>query len=355
MFMLDDILKVLAFYFPQYHPFPENDKFWGKGFTEWNNVVKARPLFEGHNQPNLPGELGFYDLRVKDVMRRQMELAKNHGIYGFCLHHYWFSGKPVMRVPYNNILSDQSLDLPFCLHWANEPWTVRWDGCLGKGVLLEQKHTPEDDIAFIKDIEPALKDKRYIRIDGRPLLIVYRPSLFFDMKSTIKRWNDYCVGVGIGKLYLAMMQTCFDEITNPAHYDCDAAIEYPPHNFHLEKINDKIRFFDDFKGNVFDYAQFRDFALSKEKPDYTLFRGVVPSWDCTPRRKTPDIFANSSPALYQKWLSSMCEYTIKNNKKNERLVFINAWNEWGEGAYLEPDMRYGYANLNATERAINDL
>lgn len=346
-------VKILAFYFPQFHPFVENDTFWGKGFTEWTNCTKAQPLFDGHLQPRLPGELGFYDTRIKDVLRRQIEMAKAHGVHGICFHHYWFMGRRVMRVPYDMMMANPDLDIPFCLHWANEPWTVRWDGFGNKGVLLAQKHTPDDDIEFIKDIEPALRDRRYIRVNGRPMLIVYRPSLFPDIRATIDRWNAYCEAAGIGRLYLAVMQTCFEGDMDPTQYGFDAAIEYPPHNMGLENINSTVPFYDkSFAGNVLSYPQLVERNKQREKPPYTLFRGLLPGWDCTPRRKNPDLIVEQSPGKYQEWLESHIDYTRKNHPPAEQFIFVNAWNEWAEGAYLDPDRHYGYAYLNATGRAL---
>ena len=345
-------VRTIAFYLPQYHPFEENDNFWGKGFTEWTNVVKALPQFEGHYQPKLPGELGYYDLRLKDVMKRQIELAKQYGIFGFCFHHYWFSGKPVMRVPYNHIISNPDLDIPFCLNWANEPWTSSWDGLPESKVLIEQKHTPADDIAFIKDIEPALKDKRYIRVEGKPLLVIYRPKLFPNMKETVNRWNAYCEERGIGKLYLAMMQTCFDNSLDPNIYGFDAAIEFMPHNIQITRQNSRVNFFDSKDHcDVYSYTEMVKNNLARAKPAYTLFKGLIPGWDVTPRRISGSAFIDQYPAEYQKWLREEFKYSKQNLPEDKRLIFINAWNEWGEGAYLEPDNKFGYAYLNATSRA----
>ncbi len=346
-------VRPIAFYLPQFHPFLENDLFWGKGFTEWTNTTKAVPAFEGHYQPRLPDELGFYDLRIKQVMERQIEIAKNYGIHGFCFHHYWFMGKQVMRVPYYNILRNPDLDIPFCLHWANEPWTIRWDGYEQSGALLNQKHDPQDDIAFIKDIEPALRDKRYIRIQGRPLLIIYRPGLFPDIRSTIRRWNAYCTEQGIGALYLAVMQTAFDGKVDPREYGFDAAVEFPPHNAILSKHNDKMNFFySSFQGDIYRYSEIMRHQLARECPKYTLFRGIMTDWDSTPRREDPVIFSGSAPLHYQRWLEGLIHYTRKALPTHERYIFINAWNEWAEGAYLEPDRKYGYGYLQATRNAI---
>ena len=350
----DTIVKLIAFYLPQYHPIPENDQYWGRGFTEWTNTTKALPLFEGHYQPRLPGELGFYDTRIKKVIAQQITLAKQYGIYGFCLHHYFFSGKPVMRVPLNQILANKDLDIPFCLHWANESWTTRWDGQAQKGgVIFHQEHSPEDDFLFFKDIEPALRDDRYIRINGRPLILIYRPDLFPNMKETVERWREYSHRAGVGELYLAVMQTSFSGEINPKKYDFDAAVEFPPHNVHMVNLRHKVRFYDsDFNGNIFSYPSMVKGALERKSPDYKLFRGVLTSWDCTPRRRNPDIYIDDSPDLYENWLKSMCDYTLQHLPPSENFVFINAWNEWAEGAYLEPDRKYGYAYLNKTANAL---
>jgi hypothetical protein len=350
-------LKLIAYYLPQYHPFKENDEFWGRGFTEWTNVTKARPFFKEHIQPRLPGELGFYDTRIKDVMKRQIELAKQHGIYGFCFHHYFFQGKPVMRVPLNQILSNKEMDFPFCLHWANESWSTRFDG-YGRegGMLIEQKHSAEDDLAFFRDIEYALNDKRYIRIDGKPLLLVYRPGLFPDIESTTNRWRECAARSGIGDLFLVMIQTGFDEFLDPTEYGFDAAAEFPPHRSRNISIRDRVKLYDpDFKGYVCSYQDVMKGSIEREKPEYRLFKGIFPNWDNTPRIRNSVIYHGSEPVLYQEWLESIGRYTKQNFPSSQQLIFINAWNEWAEGAYLEPDRHYGYAYLNATSRALRKI
>ena len=358
--------KLIAFYLPQFHPIPENDQFFGKSFTEWTNTTRAVPLFKGHYQPRLPDELGFYDTRFKHVLKRQIEIAKEYGIYGFCFHHYWFSGKPVLRVPYNHILSNPDLDIPFCLNWANESWTVRWDGFDSEdGILLRQDHSADDDIAFIKDIEPALRDRRYIRINGRPLLLIYRPGRFSDMRATVDRWNDYLTNRGVGQLFLAEMQTNFENILNPTtnivegidpqKYSFDAAVEYPPHGYILLNVKNSMElFYNHFSGEILKYEDIIDKSLQRKTTSYPLFRGIFPGWDCTPRRKNPIIYINSTPEIYKNWLDGIIAYTKKNLPSDKQFIFINSWNEWAEGAYLEPDRRYGFAYLNATRRSLLD-
>jgi len=347
-------IRPIAFYFPQFHPFPDNDRLWGRGFTEWTNTTKAQPMFEGHWQPRLPGELGFYDTRLKPVLVRQIELARQYGIHGFCFHHYFFEGRPVMRAPFDLMLANPDLDIPFCLHWANEPWTLRWDGLSDKtGVLLDQRHSPEDDLAFFADILPALTDRRYITVEGRPLLVVYRPGLFPDIAATVERWRDCARRAGVRELFLAVMQNGFEGPADPRRFGFDAAIEYPPHNLGLAPAPQLVRLYDpDFRGNVFDYRAAVDMALARPRPDYALFRGIMPDWDCTPRRANPDIFVNASSAAYRRWLEGLCRYSEAHLPADRRFIFINAWNEWAEGAYLEPDRRRGYAFLGATARAV---
>jgi lipopolysaccharide biosynthesis protein len=351
----DSTVKPIAFYLPQFHPFPENDRFWGRGFTEWTNTSKAPQLFAGHYQPRLPGELGFYDTRLKEVVARQMELARQYGVYGFCLHHYFFDGKPVMRAPYNHILENPDLDLPFCIHWANEPWTATWDGLATRGgTLLPQTHSPKDDLAFFEDIAPAIGDPRYITVDGRPLLVIYRPRLFPDMAATIERWRECCHKAGLPDLYLTVMQTGFEGRVDPRKFGFDAAIEYPPHNFPMQEISDQIDLYDPFfTGRIHDYREAKAAALARKKEKYKLFRGIITDWDCTARRGNPDILINSTPEDYGDWMRQLCEQTARNLPESEQFIFINAWNEWAEGAYLEPDRKFGYAYLEANARAIN--
>ncbi len=346
-------VKLIAFYLPQFHPIPENDEWWGKGFTEWTHVARAVPQFLGHYQPRLPDELGFYDLRLIDVQRRQVELARKYGIFGFCFHYYWFGGKRLLDLPLKQFLDNPDIDFPFCLCWANENWTRRWDG-LDNEVLIAQAHSPQDDLAFIESVEPMLGDKRYITVNGRPLLIVYRPSLLPNPRQTVQRWRDYAAKSKFGGLYLVAVQAF--ETVDPRPLGFDAAVEFPPHklaegapvlNKQMEVVNSG------YQGVISDYSYMVESAKKIHRSDFTLFRGVCPSWDNDARKPGRGItYQNSTPALYQEWLAEACRYTAREPDPDKRMVFINAWNEWSEGAYLEPDRRYGYAYLQATANAL---
>jgi glycosyltransferase involved in cell wall biosynthesis/SAM-dependent methyltransferase/GT2 family glycosyltransferase len=347
-------IRLIAFYLPQFHPIPENDEWWGKGFTEWNSVTRAKPQFEGHYQPHLPGELGFYDLRVPEVQRRQIELAKLHGIHGFCFYHYWFQGRKLLQRPLEQFLASD-IDFAFCICWANENWTRRWDGRDDEWLMVQQ-HSPEDDLAFIRDIEPALRDSRCIRIGDRPLLLVYRPALFPNAAATAQRWRAYCREVGIGELYL-MSTHAFDGI-NPLDFGFDAALEFVPNNVAAAPIRDEMPSLNpEFRGAVFDYRSLVAATLEREPPSgYPFFRSVMPMWDNEPRRSNRGtVFARSTPELYRHWLESTCRWTERHIDMEHPLVFVNAWNEWGEGAHLEPDRRHGYAYLQATADALEQF
>jgi ubiquinone/menaquinone biosynthesis C-methylase UbiE len=343
--------RVIAFYLPQFHPIPENDRWWGKGFTDWANVVKAKPNFAGHYQPHLPADLGFYDLRVAEVREQQADLARKNGIYGFCYHHYWFHGHRLLERPFNEVLKSGRPGFPFCLCWANENWTRRWDGA-EQEILIAQSHSKEDDIAFIRDLMPAFRDDRYIRINGRPLLIVYRVNILPRPEATAEIWREECKASGVGEIYLCAAQT-FD-IMNPGPYGFDAAVEFPPHGLFILEISGKVQVTNpDFTGLIHDYEDVVRFMKRKKCPRYTLFRTVMPSWDNTARRQNASsIFVNATPELYQEWLTHGVEYADKNLVGEERLIFINAWNEWGEGCHLEPGKKYGNQLLKATREIL---
>jgi lipopolysaccharide biosynthesis protein len=345
-------IKLVAFYLPQFHPIPENDEWWGRGFTEWTNVSKAVPQFVGHYQPHLPGELGFYDLRVPEVQKRQIELACKYGIHGFAFYYYWFNGKRLLEKPMDIFFADKENKFPFCIFWANENWTRRWDG-KDEDILIAQNHSPESDLVFIRDIEPYLRDERYIRIDGKPVLLVYRVQLFPEPAETARRWREYCRATGIGEIYLIAGQVYGFEDPRVAGFD--AAVEFPPHNLNMQRINDKVQLSNPIHdGPIFHYRDFANFYSHKKmEPEYELFKTVAPNWDNEPRKPGKGYsIAFSTPSLYQRWLMDVCKYTLNNKQQEKRFVFVNAWNEWAEGAHLEPDRKFGYGYLQATQNVL---
>ncbi|MEN6570291.1 MAG: glycoside hydrolase family 99-like domain-containing protein [Anaerolineaceae bacterium] len=349
-------IKLIAFYLPQYHPFPENDAWWGRGFTEWTNVSKALPQFTGHDQPRLPGELGFYDLRVPEVQRRQVELARNYGIYGFCFHYYWFAGKRLLERPLDQFVSDPEIDFPFCVCWANENWTRAWDG-RSNDILIQQEHSFDNDKLIIHDLVELFKNPRYIHVNGRPLFIVYRSDILKDVKDTIKYWRNYALDHGCGDPFILMAQT-FD-ISDPRPDGFDGAVEFPPHNrVVIPEISKEQTFLNtDFKGKVYPYADLASTSSKRIKQEpYKRFNTVSPAWDNTSRRPNSGvIYTGSTPEIYARWLDAACRFAKNNKPEEERLVFINAWNEWGEAAYLEPDRRHGYAYLQSTFDVLDHL
>lgn len=347
-------MKPIAFYLPQFHRVTENDLWWGQGFTEWTNVAKGKPNFDGHYQPHIPKDLGFYDLANVEVMREQATLAEQYGLHGFCFYYYRFkNGRRILEKPLSNYI-ESDINFPFCYCWANENWTKTWDG-LDKEILLEQNHDSHDDIDFINEIMPSLKDERYIKVDGKPMLLVYRVDLFKDIKKTVKRWREIAIEQGLPGLHLCAVQ--FYGIDDPNDYGFDAAVEFPPHKYigPENRPNEPLNITNPkFTGGVVDYRKMLAQSLNRVDPGYKLYRGIIPSWDNTARRQdSGHTIINSSPRLYNLWLSYLRDYTRKRFKDDEQYVFINAWNEWAEGAHLEPDLKYGQAYLEETLKAVN--
>lgn len=350
----DTDIKTLAFYLPQFHTFKENDEWWGKGFTEWTNTKKAKPYFKGHYQPRIPhDDFGYYSLDNVDTIKKQVLLAKTHGLYGFCFYYYWFSGKRLMEKPVDLFLNDKSIDFPFCFCWANENWTRTWDG-LQNDILIKQQYTPNDPKKFIKDLKKYFSDSRYIRIDGKPLLLIYNPKEIPDFKGTVHLWRKYAREEKIGELFILSKCDFADSRYQFCEY-VDGEFDFPPHGvghpatqitglsskkvFNYEKIVDDI-----------EVLYHNHFPL---KPFYYT---CTMGWDNSARRKEGyTIYYNYSLKSFYKWLKIIIRETRRRNPPDKRFIFINAWNEWAEGTYLEPDQKYGYANINTLSKAIYDL
>lgn len=373
-------LRPIAIYLPQYHPIPENDEWWGKGFTEWTNVTKAKPLFKSHYQPHLPADLGFYDLRLEEARIAQAELAKEFGIYGFCYYNYWFNGRRLLERPAEQMLMTKKPDFPFMLCWANENWSRRWDGSEDV-ILMKQDYSINDALDYCKYLLPYFKDDRYIKVDGKPVFAIYKPDLIPDLEAYVIAFREEAQKEGIN-LYLCAFET-FSQLNTSVLNKCfQAAIEFQPHSNYLSlfmkqslnrKLNQKLsvklyqKVLQMLKMNdkqeellhkiqfYLDYNRYVNFLLENyEYPStYKRFPGISPMWDNTARRgKKAFILKNSNPEKYSEWLS----YHINNfstYSKNENFLFINAWNEWAEGNHLEPCQKWGRAFLKATKNSLN--
>jgi len=309
------------------------------------------PDFDGHYQPHLPADTGFYDLRVPETREQQAALARAHGIHGFCYYYYWFAGKRLLERPIEEMRASGRPDLPYCFCWANENWTRRWDGAENE-VLIAQNPSREDDERLIRDLLPHFRDPRYIRVGGRPLLMVYRVGVLPEPRASAAVWREVCVREGIGEPYLCAALTY--DTSDPEIYGFDALVEFPPHGLRTPSINAHFDLVNpDFQGMIIDYRQFVLDSLARHEPSYRVHRTAMPSWDNTARRPNhPLTFVNATPEIYELWLRELVTRASERRDVDERLVFINAWNEWAEAAHLEPDRRYGGQFLEATRRAL---
>lgn len=357
-------IKPIAIYLPQFHPIPENNAWWGNGFTEWTNVSKAKPLFKDHYQPHLPADLGFYDLRLEEARLAQEALAKQKGIYGFCYYHYWFNGKRVLEEPLNLKLKNTKEDLPFIMCWANENWTRVWNG--GESdVLLKQKYSEEDDYNHIQELISYFKDARYIKVNEKPMFIIYRPNLFPDIKSTIALWRAEVKKAGFPDMYLGCAKTSeYESLINNDGFDF--AFEFQP-NFSNRpkpiKNNFLRRYSYEFlrriksplknKYNlVYDYEAFAKLQMKKEFIP-NCYPTITPMWDNSARRKVNYfILHNSTPEKYKHWLKYIKDNYPWDNMP-ESFLFINAWNEWAEGNHIEPCQKWGTAYLDVTNEIVS--
>jgi lipopolysaccharide biosynthesis protein len=350
------VTRVVAFYLPQFHPIPENDAWWGRGFTEWTNVTRARPAFPRHYQPHLPADLGFYDLRLPEARAAQAELAAAFGVHGFCWYHYWFGGRRLLERPFDEVLASGEPDFPFCLCWANEPWTRAWDGRSGD-VLVEQRHSEADDREHLRWLAPAFADPRHIRVGGRPLFLVYRANRLPDARRTTDAWRDEAARLGLPEPFLCRVESYGDERGDPVALGFDAAVEFQPD---WKALGRPLRQTPAWRaaralrlssraygaGRVYDYETVVDRMLARPPAAHRRFPCVMPSWDNTPRSRHERVTLHAaSPAGYERWIRAAAHDA-------EDLLFVNAWNEWGEGTHLEPDQRWGLGYLEATRRAV---
>jgi hypothetical protein len=352
-------LRALGVVLPQFHPIPENDEWWGKGFTEWTNVAKAKPRFRGHYQPHIPADLGFYDLRLEEARVAQAELAKKYGIYGFCYYHYWFHGKQLLERPVNEIVASGKPDFPFCLCWANEPWGRNWDGQY-KDVIQAQEYSKNDHMNHIKYLLEIFKDKRYIKINGRPLFIVYKIGTIPNVKEMVEMWNAEAKNAGFERGLYSLGVSRWDFLDNPNTFGFEGSWDFLRSVLHVKpnlvyRICRKLKKMTGlYTDEIIPYnvCVKNAFAKIDEKPLWKIYPEICPGWDNSPRRKTDAIIVkNSSPELYEKWLANTCE-KFEPYSEEENFIFLNAMNEWAEGNHLEPDLKWGLKYLEATKRVL---
>jgi lipopolysaccharide biosynthesis protein len=358
--------RLLALHLPQFHPTPENDEWWGPGFTEWTNVAKARARFPGHYQPHLPGELGFYDLRLRETREAQAALARDHGIFGFVYYHYWFHGKRLLHRPIDDIVKLGEPDFPFCLCWANENWARTWGGRgLDSETLITQSYSPADDREHIRWLLPLFADPRYVKIDGKPVFFIYRASRLPEARRTFDLWREEAVKFGLPGLYFIRFET-HGEVGEPALLGMDAAAEFQPDRRFLGRevpeqlpmqLLRRLRALPPplDSTTLRRYESLVDAALNRDLPSYRLYRGVTPGWDNTPRRadglRGGWLTLGNTPERYARWLRGVLE-RFEPYSPEENLVLVNAWNEWAEGNHLEPCRRWGRGFLEATRNEV---
>lgn len=370
-------IRPIAIYLPQYHPIPENDKAWGKGFTEWTNVKKAKPLFKDHFQPHIPHrDFGYYDLRDPSVLQKQADLAHDFGIAGFAFYHYWFDGKRLLETPLDNMLQSDSYDFPFLYIWANENWTRKWDGADNE-VIIKQNHCLEDDEKHIRFLcEKVFTNKNYIKIEGKCVFALYKPFLLPNPTATVALWRKVAAEYGID-LYCCHMVFSYTPEQQELIRGFDAVIDFEPFGIRRTSLGKEIErnrlekttflhrvilklsrtFFNKgklfkFQYNVLDYEWLQQKQKSLKDYSFKIFPGIVPGWDNTARRKNDPalVLTNSTPQLFKQWLQNLIK-DFTPYSKEENLLFINAWNEWAEGNHIEPDEKFGTQYLEAIKES----
>ena len=342
-------MEIVAFYLPQFHAIAENDLWWGQGFTEWDNVRAATPCFEGHYQPHIPhSSLGYYDLSDPETIERQHRLALRYGVGAFCYYYYNFSGHTLLETPLRLILQNSRISNRFCLCWANQDWTRVWYG-QNKEVLIRQEYSRENAIRIFHGVEPYLTDKRNIRIAGKPLFLVYDPESNPLMREYSEIWRERAAQSGLGDLFLVNVEALCQRV-HPAQYGFDAAVEFAPDWVQAVMTSQHGQY-----PRHYDYQATVRNMLLKEQVPYKRMRCVFPGWDNTPRyKKVGIVFKNSSLGIFRYALENALEYTRRYLPEEMQYVFINAWNEWGEGCHLEPDERYGFSTLQIVRSLIRE-
>ncbi|MFJ7747980.1 glycoside hydrolase family 99-like domain-containing protein [Peribacillus sp. NPDC097295] len=358
-------MKLIAFYLPQYHSIPENDEWWGEGFTEWSNTKKARPLFNQQYQPKEPYNDNYYNLLDDETKLWQVELAKNHGIYGFCYYHYWFNGKMVLQKPLEQVLKNENIDLPFCISWANEPWTRSWDGKTNEVLLSQEYGDTEDWLNHFEYMLKFFKDERYIKVDNKPVLVIYKIESIPNHEELFDFWINKAKENGLEGLYIIETLNGLQkkEVSNTS----EAVIQFEP-NFTIhhdrpmiDKLLNKLKNISlmpqkgSFIYKTMDYDITWKRILKRnmyvEKKD--IFLGAFVDWDNTARKgENALVFNGATPEKFEYYLRQQ----IKRGKElyQSEFLFINAWNEWAEGTYLEPDKKNGFSYINAVKQALSE-
>ena len=350
-------IKVFAYYLSQFHAVPENDENHGKGVTEWDNVASCAPAFAGHYQPKLPYDMGFYNLLMPGVIERQVEIAKKYGVYGFCFYYYWFDGKRILEKPLEYFLKSD-IEFHFHFFWANETWSRRWHGG-NKEIILEQKYSPEKFEQFFYDMLPYLKDERYEKIDNKPMLMIYHPEdmgqdlfvLFVDTLNRLAQEN------GFDGMYLT---TVFDFVKDNnflQQYKLNGLTEFFPANLQKKLKKKSARTLSKkMKLTLYDLHKFIKRQLYLFDVDYDLYKCTCPGWDNSARKlySEAEMYCLKD-GDFKQWLSGIVNWTIKKHNAKKRYVYINAWNEWGEGAILEPTTRYGYKELQTVKDVLQEI
>lgn len=356
--------KVLAYYLPQFHPIPENDQWWGKGFTEWTNVGKAKPLFEGHYQPHVPADLGYYDLRVPETRIEQAQLAAQYGISGFCYWHYWFNGKQLLERPFNEVLATGKPDFPFCLAWANESWKGFDHGLKNRKILIEQTYAGENDhIAHFYSLLPAFLDHRYIKHEGCPIFVIYFPDRIPDTKKYVDLWQNLAKKNGLPGIFFIGLSLRTNDQTLPSMQqlgmDAISTIRledfyqyYHPHRSVCKRIIHRLNK-KRLPGKLVDYRDAANYFFNSLDSNTKIYPTIISGWDHSPRTGRDGLILNDyTPEAFGEHATQILSL-VKNKTSEDSIVFLKSWNEWAEGNYMEPDLKYGHGFLKALKEAID--